>query len=39
MKLFKTTLYSNDLPMDSPRVFWDHLNNEYISNYDSDLAI
>lgn len=38
-KIFEKTLYSTDLSSSIPRVFWDYLNSNYISNYDSPLAI
>lgn len=38
-KVFQTTLYNDDLPTETPRVFWDRINSEYISNYESNLAL
>ena len=37
-KLFTQTLYSSGISQ-SPPVFWDYLNNIYINDYQSDLAI
>lgn len=38
-KLFDKTLYASDLSPSTPRVFWDYLNNNYISDYDSPIAV
>ena len=38
-KVFQNTVYSSDLDISKPRVFWDYINNIYIGDYTSDLAV
>lgn len=38
-KIFQQTIYSSNLDTSTPRVFWDYINNNYIDDYTSDLAV
>lgn len=38
-KIFNLELYSSNLDRSVPRVFWDYLNSQLITDYESDLAI
>lgn len=38
-KVFNETLYSSESSSTLPKVFWDYINNKYISDYNSNLTI